>query len=86
MTFVFKNAECRGGRRTPARAAARAAAHKTISSALDTLCAPCALVAPCVLCALRARHLARPGTPVLAIDGDIERHLAQALTPDPLIP
>ncbi|MEU9351231.1 hypothetical protein AB0D65_09450 [Streptomyces griseoloalbus] len=74
MTFVFKNAECRGGARPPARAAA----HKTTSSALDALGAPCTLAA---LSALSARHLAHSGTPVLAIGGDIERHLAQALAP-----
>ncbi|MFF8633282.1 ATP-binding protein [Streptomyces pilosus] len=33
------------------------------------------------LSALFARHLARSGAPVLAIDGDINQHLAQALAP-----
>ncbi|WP_309061057.1 ATP-binding protein [Streptomyces sp.] len=33
------------------------------------------------LSALFARHLARDGAPVLAIDGDINQHLAQALAP-----
>ncbi|MEV6504496.1 ATP-binding protein [Streptomyces sp. NPDC051642] len=34
------------------------------------------------LSALFARHLARAGAPVLAIDGDINQHLAEALSPD----
>ncbi|MEV0475945.1 ArsA-related P-loop ATPase, partial [Streptomyces prunicolor] len=34
------------------------------------------------LSALFARHLARSGAPVLAIDGDINQHLAEALSPD----
>ncbi|MFF5301700.1 ATP-binding protein [Streptomyces sp. NPDC013161] len=34
------------------------------------------------LSALFARHLARVGAPVLAIDGDINQHLAEALSPD----
>ncbi|MFJ3891935.1 ATP-binding protein [Streptomyces sp. NPDC090083] len=34
------------------------------------------------LSALFARHLARSGAPVLAIDGDINQHLAEALAPD----
>ncbi|MFJ6080920.1 ATP-binding protein [Streptomyces sp. NPDC092369] len=34
------------------------------------------------LSALFARHLARCGAPVLAIDGDINQHLAAALAPD----
>ncbi|MGW1212511.1 ATP-binding protein [Streptomyces sp. NPDC002499] len=34
------------------------------------------------LSALFARHLARSGAPVLAIDGDINQHLAAALAPD----
>jgi len=33
------------------------------------------------LSALFARHLARSGAPVLAIDGDINQHLAEALSP-----
>ncbi|SEE76688.1 CO dehydrogenase maturation factor [Streptomyces sp. 3213] len=33
------------------------------------------------LSALFARHLARSGAPVLAIDGDINQHLAEALAP-----
>ena len=33
------------------------------------------------LSALFARHLARAGAPVLAIDGDINQHLAEALSP-----
>ncbi|MET7290563.1 ATP-binding protein [Streptomyces griseoloalbus] len=41
------------------------------------------------LSALFARHLAHSGAPVLAIDGDINQHLAQALAPgedDPATP
>ncbi|HEY8986180.1 MAG TPA: ATP-binding protein [Streptomyces sp.] len=34
------------------------------------------------LSALFARHLARSGAPVLAVDGDINQHLAEALNPD----
>ncbi|WP_416971162.1 ArsA-related P-loop ATPase [Streptomyces sp. 4F14] len=34
------------------------------------------------LSALFARHLARSGAPVLAVDGDINQHLAEALDPD----
>ncbi|WP_329551941.1 ATP-binding protein [Streptomyces sp. NBC_00696] len=34
------------------------------------------------LSALFARHLNRSGAPVLAIDGDINQHLAEALSPD----
>ncbi|MFJ9630175.1 ATP-binding protein [Streptomyces sp. NPDC101175] len=34
------------------------------------------------LSALFARHLGRSGAPVLAIDGDINQHLAEALAPD----
>ncbi|HZX39294.1 MAG TPA: ATP-binding protein [Streptomyces sp.] len=34
------------------------------------------------LSALFSRHLARSGAPVLAIDGDINQHLAHALAPD----
>ncbi|MET7488936.1 ATP-binding protein [Streptomyces sp. NPDC005538] len=34
------------------------------------------------LSALFARHLARSGAPVLALDGDINQHLAEALAPD----
>ncbi|GAB2850167.1 hypothetical protein GCM10027074_16110 [Streptomyces deserti] len=34
------------------------------------------------LSALFSRHLARSGAPVLAIDGDINQHLAQALAPE----
>ena len=34
------------------------------------------------LSALFSRHLARSGAPVLAVDGDINQHLAQALAPD----
>ncbi|GAV41254.1 ATP-binding protein [Streptomyces acidiscabies] len=34
------------------------------------------------LSALFARHLARTGAPVLAVDGDINQHLAEALDPD----
>jgi CO dehydrogenase maturation factor len=34
------------------------------------------------LSALFARHLDRSGAPVLAIDGDINQHLAEALSPD----
>ncbi|WP_405846053.1 ATP-binding protein [Streptomyces sp. NBC_01518] len=34
------------------------------------------------LSALFARHLARVGAPVLAIDGDINQHLAETLAPD----
>ncbi|MCI3238746.1 ATP-binding protein [Streptomyces spinosisporus] len=34
------------------------------------------------LSALFSRHLARSGAPVLAIDGDINQHLAEALGPD----
>ncbi|GAA2423260.1 ATP-binding protein [Streptomyces glaucus] len=34
------------------------------------------------LSALFSRHLARSGAPVLAVDGDINQHLAEALAPD----
>ncbi|MFE6527055.1 AAA family ATPase, partial [Streptomyces sp. NPDC057794] len=33
------------------------------------------------LSALFSRHLARSGAPVLAVDGDINQHLAEALGP-----
>ncbi len=33
------------------------------------------------LSALFARHVNRSGAPVLAIDGDINQHLAEALSP-----
>jgi CO dehydrogenase maturation factor len=38
------------------------------------------------LSALFSRHLARSGAPVLAIDGDINQHLAEALTPGAPVP